>query len=250
MSKILKHSSVVVDNENRVTITVPPIEINEPEREEFSLETSKEISKEDYKSLEERARAEADKIMRKAKFDADLAYQEAMKRAKADALVQLEDAKANGYDQGMANAKAEADRIIDEAEYYKQSTIDECERAKAQLEPQMVEMVVRVIEKLLGDLPTVEPKVISYLIKKGLSETSGNGDMVIHVSPEDFDDTLANKAVFMPFEDGAVKYDIVKDSNLNKFDCFIETPYGNIDCSLDQQFDELRKNIYLILENR
>jgi flagellar biosynthesis/type III secretory pathway protein FliH len=40
----------------------------------------------------------------------------------------------------------------------------------------------------------------------------------------------------------------VKDLSLNPTDCIIETPYGNIDCSLERQMQDLIENLYYIYE--
>jgi len=42
---------------------------------------------------------------------------------------------------------------------------------------------------------------------------------------------------------------VIKDNSVNQFECFIETPYGNISTSLENQLDNVKDNLEEMIKN-
>ncbi|MCL2699868.1 MAG: FliH/SctL family protein, partial [Defluviitaleaceae bacterium] len=88
------------------------------------------------------------------------------------------------------------------------------------------------------------------IIRKGFSESKMSGDITIRVSDADYEATYESREEIQQYADAGAKLEILKDPSLTQGDCIIETPFGAIDCSLDQQSESLKKNLYFISENR
>ena len=83
-----------------------------------------------------------------------------------------------------------------------------------------------------------------------MSQTKIMGDIFIHVSADDYESAINDKDDIVSSREGSVNIEIIKDLSMNVGDCLIETPFGNIDCGIDQQLKEVKSNLYYILENR
>jgi len=212
-------------------------------------------------SKEEDIEQRAQNIVQKAKFEAN-GLIESAKREAADIIAKAqeeareeagriaEEAKANGYNEGFQKGESESDKLIKKAKEMLSEAEQERKKTLQSLEPDMVNMVLQITEKLLGDTIALEPQLIAHLVKRGLEGATLTGAINIRVSPDDYDEVLRNKNTFLGLSEVSVAMEIIKDFTLQQFDCIIETQFGNIDCSLKQQFNTLRKNLFYIMENK
>ncbi len=258
LSRVLKSSNIVLDKDKRVKIKIgaenEEFETNFGDAEDNEwVETDLAVKEKlpDPKVTLEKAKEEAERMVERARQRAEKITMDATIEAQSKVAQMYEDGKAQGYQDGLAEGRAEADRVRQEAQGYLNKVKSDCEELIRKQEPNIVELILRIVQKLLGDIPELKPEVIAALVRQGLSEVSISGEVVIHVSVEDYDAAVANRHLFLPYEgEGSARFDIVKDGSLSRGDCTIETPFGNIDCSLDQQFASLKKDIYLLLEHR
>jgi flagellar assembly protein FliH len=207
-------------------------------------------------SLEEQATSiiigatrKSESIIKDAKNEAAIIIQNAKIQAEKEGEAIIESKRTQGYNEGLDQAKEEGEAIKAEAKALLDEAIQARKNMEASLEPDIIEMIQKIVNKLLNDAVQIEPQVIVHLIKQGFANTTVAGDITIHVSPFDYDVVLQNKETFLAMADGSVRLEIVKDFSLNEMDCIIETSYGNIDCSLGQQFDALKNNLIFILNN-
>lgn len=253
MSKILKSSYVQLDD-NRLNINVPMFGFEEikgnfddlddllmPEEESDSQTEEKIIENANLKakSIIEQAKNEAEKIISDAKDEAQIQSQKI-----------LSDSKKEGYNEGYKKAEQEAEEIIIQSQELYDKAVSDRESIIKSIEPEMVELVINVCSKILFDSIEINPHIIMNLIKQGLNKTTVTGDISVHVSEYDYKVVLENKEELFRLINSNTKIEIIKDFNLNKGDCIIETPFGNIDCSLEQQFEGIKQSLYYILENR
>jgi len=237
-SRILKYTDVKVDEENVVSIdVVPQRKQNEEESDELEAEDIEAIGKRCEQILTD-AKDKAEQILAEAKITGEKLAEEAQKKAYNE-----------GYTEGYQFGLAETNKMKEEVERYRQESVDEREETLKSIEPQLVELIQDILHKLLSDEVVIDPRVIIYLIRDGLSAVSVKGDVTIHVSAEDYEAVQQNKDMFASLVDSSSNIDIVSDISLNKSDCFIETVFGTIDCSLDQQYEALKNDLYLILKS-
>ena len=255
-NRVLKVGTIEVDNENKVFINgVPPVDEafdDSPSEEDVQAKKAMDLKKIESKAKKIVARAEeqAEQILAEARVGANKERDSIISQAKTEAAALLVESKEKGYKDGMDSAtqegeaiKAEATKVLNEARATRQEMLDN-------LEPEVVQIILDVIEKLLVTSVNINPAVIVNLIKQGLESSTITGDVKIYVSAQDYESAMEQKDDILALTDGSVKLEIVKDLSLNPADCVIETPFGSIDSSLGQQYEALRENLIYILSNR
>ena len=259
--KIYKSQAINLDFDNKVEIAVmeeamvPPLEeddempemLDAPDIEALTAD-AEEKAQEIAKTIVDAAKNEAGTIIGQARMEAEGIIKDARRTAEQDSALMLMDAEKKGYEEGHQKGISTAQTIVDEAEALKTETLTEREAAIKALEPELINLVIRISRKLVSDTARINPDVVLHLIRQGLSQSSFTGDLTLRVSKDDYDNVVSNKEQLMEYLEGGAQFDIVKDFGLGIGDCVIETPFGVIDSSLDMQFEEIGDNLRLILE--
>lgn len=258
MSKIIKYNNLTFDQENKINIDLPVFtEIKYADNEyNEELESDEQKNDEDVEDeitaedILEVAKMQAENVVAEARREAEAIVFDAEEKAIKSAAEIKEKAQQEGYDLGYKQAVEESYAMKSEAEQILISAKEEKEQMLSDAEPDIIKLTIGIIDKVLNDTKIVNHDAIKCIIKKGLSQTKVIGDIFIHVSANDFEAALNNKDEILTGSDGSANIEIIKDLSMNVGDCLIETPFGNIDCGIDQQFNEIKNNLYYILENR
>ncbi|MDR0958198.1 MAG: hypothetical protein LBM16_03200 [Clostridiales bacterium] len=261
MSKIYKAAQVKLANEPTVlktptkeyyTETIPEIKESEiiPEQVEEITEDESEVAEE----IIALAKIEAKDILEDAEFKAEDTISRANARAEmllSNARIEaesiIEEFKQDGYNQGYQEGMSEVDDLKRAAEAEIEDAKAERQKILAEIEPDTVRVICESVQKILNTELVLNPNIIVWLIRKGLSESSTSGLVKIHVSKEDYDEAVAGKDQILPKVAGGADVEFIRDFALGSGDCIIETPYGNVDCSIDTQYAELKHNLFYIL---
>ncbi|HOQ17606.1 MAG TPA: FliH/SctL family protein [Defluviitaleaceae bacterium] len=242
MSSIIKGPAVNYNYEQTVQIKA---------NEEFPKEdlvkidnTSAEII---VQNILEKARYDANKMI----HEAEKAAAELLDKARQEAIALKketeEEAWKEGYEKGLQQGILEGEKIKSQAKEELKKAYLEKERIINEIEPQMVQLIIDILEKLLANSIKTNPQYILYLIRKGFSQVKeGNEKIIIRVSDQDYPLVIESKEELI--EDLGINNDIeiIKDSSLSCSDCIIETDFGNIDCSLGVQFEGLKEELLSI----
>ena len=246
MSRILKANTVTIDTEHKKTIDIGILSVL-PEGSS-SDELTDEPPEKKALTLLENAKREASALLADARKEAARASEEIKAQATAEAEKMKTEAHDTGYREGCEKAtamgediKARANKILADAKKEREDMI-------AALEPEMVSLIIQVTGKLLQDEVRVNPGVIINLIRQGIQGATLTGDIAIRVSAEDFAFVSEHQEEISAMTGGSIHMEIIQDGSLSKMDCVIETPFGNIDCGLDQQFNALSENLLHILQ--
>jgi flagellar assembly protein FliH len=156
--------------------------------------------------------------------------------------------KSLGYEDGKNEYVKEIEQIKDQLELERQSIAVEKEKAIAEVEPKMVEIIKNIVQKLVNSQVAVDDTII-YLIKQGFKEIELHGDIIIKVSSEDFEYVIDNKEKLTKDVSERVNLEILKELSLQSKECIIETQMGNIDCSLGTQLNGLLKELQFISDS-
>ncbi len=192
---------------------------------------------------------EANQIIDDAKAEAEKIVKAAIEEAEVQKNAIFENAQNEGYENGIRAAEEETANLRAEAEQTLSDAINEKNEIIDSIEEDMVQLISDIVSKLLSKSLDVDNSVILNLIKQGLSQTTITGEVFIRVSNDDYDVVFGNKEEFNNYMDSNTSLEIIKDMSLDKGDCVIETPFGNIDCSLGQQFKGLKDSLYYVLRN-
>ena len=261
MPKIFKADYVTIDSDHKVSIDIldPAVYERYFEPEEASSGSSYSNSF-DNEETEIDLDTEAENVLDQAKKEADLILAEAnakteeiLAKAKSEAEIlsgqiqkqASEEGYKKGYDKGISETeeiKNETQQIYDDMVFRRKNILESTE-------PEIIALIIGIVRTLTGSAVKVTESAVLALIKKGLSDATLTGDIFIHVSPEDYEKVVGQKQEILSMIDASAKVEFMKDLTLGIADCIIETPFGNIDCSLEQQFEALKMDLLSILDS-
>ena len=252
-NRILKSGSFSINRDNKVIIDVMPV-VELPVEDKTDKYITKDLpepadQEEAARNIIHEAKRQADDIISKAQSQAMDEKQAILKEAETVAENLKTEARKQGYEKGLNDSLNEANTIKAAANKELEDAKTWRRKMEEKLEPEMMEMILGITAKLLDNAVKINPGVIVNLVKQGLASATITGDVVVYVSKHDIEEVQARKDEILALTDGSVNVEIVKDLSLNSMDCVIETPFGNIDSSLGQQFEQLRSNLIYILNN-
>lgn len=165
-----------------------------------------------------------------------------------------EQARKNGYDEGCRQAETDNDKILSdrltalENEYAEKEKklIKHYEELESALEPELVSTITDVMAKAFNVVLGEQREIIITLVNGVIRNSEMSREFVIRVSEEDYKFLVSNKDMIYGAASSEINIDIVKDQQLAKNQCIIETDAGVFDCSLDIQLENLIREIRLI----
>ena len=259
MPRVLKAAEVYIDQDNTVRIKSPLPTLAEPEKIEEAEETEEaleEIPEDLIQKAEEeaafvlrKADIESNNLRTKAKEEAERLIAETQVRLEAEGRQVYEENRQAGYNQGINEAtekgnaiKAEAQKVLDDA-------IKERDETLKAIEPEAVNLIIDIVEKLLGDSIKINPAVIATLIRKGFEGVNLSGQVTVRVSEADYPEVIKAKEELTAAAGGTAEIEIVRDLSLKPTDCIIDTPFGGIDISLTPQYEALKADLLYLLDH-
>lgn len=246
LSNIIKSPYIKVNVLDKVQIQVPA-PVGQEAAEPIPAHQDRERLSD---NILEKAEQEARRVMSEAERKAELILSKAQEQANILGNETQELARREGYETGLQEASLIAEEIKEQARQLLFQAQQERDQILADIEPRMLELMIGICEKILGDTIQYNPQGILYLIRKGFSQATAKGKYLIRIAEEDYKNVLDNQMTILGAVDSGIEFEVIKDFALQIGDCIIETPFGNIDCSLDQQFENLKKELLYISENR
>lgn len=205
---------------------------DEPSVEEQEEVMNEEQAGETARELVHKAKQEADNIINNAQIRAKELHEKALK---------------DGYDDGYEKAKSKIDEIIakKEKEYdeRKQALEEEYRAMRAKMEPELVDTLVKVFDKVTRALADCNKNTILHLVQNVMRNAEISKDFLIKVSKDDYKFMLNNKEKLYEHVSPSVRIEIYQDATLSRNQCIIETDAGVFDCSLDIQLENLIREL-------
>lgn len=216
------------------------------EAETVSEESLEHVSEEAQRILEQAA-VEAQEKITDAQVKAEQIRQEARQQAEEERVQILEQAKLQGYDEGYANAQAEAERIRQEYALKGQQLEEHYQQMIDELEPQFIDVVTDIYEHIFGIGLEDQREVLAHLISNTIRKVEGSHSFIIHVSKEDYPFvSMQKKQLMAGAAAGNSTVEVVEDITMGQGECTIETDGGIFDCGLGTQLSELKKKLMLL----
>ncbi len=180
--------------------------------------------------------------------------EEIINQAKTEAELIKAKAQSEGYEQGLAEGRAAAEKQLEvqkrqlEQEYSERLKALEAEYAKmrSDIEPELVNTLLEVFAKVTNTLADGKRDTVLFLINGVLRNTEVSKEYVIRVSEDDYNYLISNKDLIHNGIAKDIKVDICIDAQLKRNQCIIETDSGVFDCSLDIQLENLINDIRLL----
>lgn len=197
--------------------------------------------KEEAENLIMEAKAEAERIVSEAQKRAAEIIQEAEAeretiRKKVEQEVRDEvipQARCEGYERGLKEAKEEAKRLRQQAKAYlelaQRALVDEFHR----VDQELLSLVLKISEKIIRSALEFEPVRLLNIIRSLTLIPRAKESMRIYVSPQDWE--WLNK---LPEEDKP-PYLIIVDESLRPGDTYLECEEGIFDARINSQLEKL-----------
>ncbi len=205
-----------------------------------------------------RASEEAQKILEQAAADAQAKItdaqtaaaqirEEALQQAEEEKQQILEQARLQGYEEGYANAQAEAQRLRQEYAGKERQLEEHYQQQIDELEPQFVDAISDIYEHILGVGLGDQREILAHLISNTIRKIEGSHSFIIHVSKEDYPFvSMQKKQLMAGAAAGNSTVEVVEDITMKQSECTIETDGGIFDCGLGTQLSELKKRLMLL----
>lgn len=220
-----------------------PVEVLEAPEDGGNLIKAQDEAKE----ILAQARVEADSVLAGARAEAERIRKEAREQADREKLQIINQAKQQGYNEGLAKAQAHESAM--EEEYLERArTLEEAYQQQADiLEPRFVDTITGIYEHIFNvDLSSCR-EILTYLITTVLHNLEGSRSFIIHVSKDDYPYvSMQKKQMLAGVVAENTSVDVVEDLTMGKNDCMIETENGIFDCGLGTQLSELKKRLMLL----
>jgi flagellar assembly protein FliH len=185
------------------------------------------------------ARLRAEKVIAEARVEAE----RIVDKARSEAGELEEKARQDGYEAGLQEGKealaGERRKLDDEINAKRQSLVEERNLMLDRLEPDAVQLAVIMARGIVHTELLIAPEQINAIAKAVLSKAKGDGELLLKVSPQNYD------AVKSFIDDELASDEQIKVGINNTQDpgCRLETPFGEIDASIEGQFQEIVRTL-------
>lgn len=181
------------------------------------------------------AKAEAENILEAAKIEAEGIKNSAYNFGKDD-----------GYKAGMAAGQKELITLEMQLREQAKAWEEEYNQKLREAEPQFVDIMISLIEKITGVMVENKREVILHLVHNGIQQIGRSDRYIIQCSSEDYSLLEGEKEKLCNAVGVSGGIEIVENPDFTKNQCVIEVDSTIIDCSLDIQLKNLIENLKLL----
>lgn len=193
-------------------------------------------------SLEE-IQAEADAMIQEAKAEAERLVEEARQQAGTV----TEEAKTEGRRQGYEAGREKADQELEKQKLLLEDRRRELEaeyqRLRDSLEPQVLDVVCGVFEKVFHIQFDQYKEILLHLVKQAILKIESTREFQIRVGEKNYPYMEEHRAEILGQVGQNIRLEIEADASLDDTQCVIETDSGFFDCSIQVQFENVIKAI-------
>ena len=189
------------------------------------------------------AKEKADEIIALANSDAEAIIEKAKQDAEAIKQAAMAEGRNEGYNEGKVDAAQQIEELKRQLEDERTALENEYEKKVSEIEPMLVDTILKVFEKVTHVLTEDKKDLVLNLVEAALTGTEINGDFIVRVSSSDYKFLIDNKEKIRSSVPGNVQVEIVEDPTFTRGQCMIESDSGIYDCSLDIQLEGLINSI-------
>ncbi|MCR4997600.1 MAG: hypothetical protein K6A61_09920 [Butyrivibrio sp.] len=199
----------------------------------------------------EAMQAEIDLKLQQAQEQAEMIINDAQQQAENIRSQAIEQGRQQGYETGYQEGLAAVEQIKQET-LQKQEELDkEYQQIVDELEPEMVDVLTQIYEHVFGVDMREDKGIILHLLKNTLSRIEPGNNLIVHISPDDYDDVMEEKdSIDACITSPSTTMEIIEDPLLKKNECMIESDSGVFDCSLGVELSELTRKLKLLSFDR
>lgn len=189
------------------------------------------------------AREEAERILADARYQAEQMIADA--NGQVDAIVQQarQEGQRQGYEEGSEAAKQEL--LQEQQEYDNRRELLEAQYQEQldQLEPQLLDVILQVVDKVFGIQFADKKEILLHLIRKTLTGIESCRQFQLRAGQDNYLFLETHKDEIINAIGGGVTISVMADATIEDDRCLIETDSGMYDCSIDVELQNLIKDI-------
>jgi flagellar assembly protein FliH len=210
-------------------------------RDAAALETSQKT--EEARSLKADAEAEAEKIVAGANQKAEEIEAESHTAFEAERKAAEDQGRIAGREEGFAEGKAEADRLVERVQTVLERAQGQREQILEETEQQIVDLVLLMTRKVVKIISETQKDVVRANVTAALQKVKGRLNITIRVNVADLKLTTEHVNGFIRKMEGVKGIEVAEDSTVEPGGCVIETDFGEIDARISSQLAELETKI-------
>ena len=195
----------------------------------------------------QQAREEAERLVANAKAQADTIVAEGMEQAALSKKNVLEEARMNGYREGINRANKEVEEMKAQLAARQKALEAEYEAQFQSMEMDLVETITNIYEHIFNVDLRSNREILLHLITTTMRKVEGGRSFIIHVSKEDYPMvSMQKKQILSGLVTSSTSVDVIEDLTLAKGECFIEAEGGIFECGIGTQLKELNKKLRIL----
>ncbi|MES5395249.1 flagellar assembly protein FliH [Bacillus amyloliquefaciens] len=246
MSNVIKQQSSFSPEQKRRKLSLQEVRNTHPQ---FDLEKA-----ENPEALMAFAKAEADRVSEEAKHQLEytlLQIEEEKSRWAEEKQRLMEEAKAEGYQEGMALGKAEAEtqyaNLISRANAVTEMARQSVEEKLESAEEEIIELSVALAKKVWQQ-KSDDKEAFLLLVKQVIAEVKDYDDISIYVDPEYYETVHQHMDEIQQLLYKECRLSLYADEKAARGTCSIETPFGRVDAGIDTQLMQLKQKLLTAFE--
>ncbi|WP_158282207.1 flagellar assembly protein FliH [Salipaludibacillus keqinensis] len=220
----------------------------EPDRSEQRTQSGNNIHYKDQIQTLQQEREALDQL--KESFQHEVNQWKADQKNQKQQLAEEADVRLNqaaeagfnqGYEEGIEQGIKQYSEMINQAHVtVTRSKLDYHDKLNDS-QSVMLDLAFAVAEKIIGQTFQQDDQAWLSLVKQAVTEVREQEEVKIYVHPTWYETTLKHKKELQGIALHTRELLVFPDESLNKYDCFIETPYGQVNASVDSQLRELKR---------
>lgn len=148
-----------------------------------------------------------------------------------------------GYQEGIETAQKEQRQTLLDAVAQAEKTLADAKADKlnylVEAESQIVGLVLDIANKILPQHFIDAPQIILPLVRKAIMKIKDQPEVIVRVSPDQYDLLLLAKNEFKALLEGQGTLEVKSDDSLSISDCVLESPAGSVDARLFVQMEAI-----------
>jgi flagellar assembly protein FliH len=176
----------------------------------------------------------------------------ALKQAKEKALFIEKEAYERGFAQGEKDGLEMGQKRLEAILLQFKNILLEIERQREDLyrtyEKEMLQLVLSLSKKILHREVSLHENIILTTLQEALQYLVDRKKVIIHLNPADYQYLLTHpeSSPLALGDQGKVR--VIEDHSITRGGCFLETPFGKIDATIESQFEEIVSLIWKHME--
>ncbi len=193
--------------------------------------------------IRQQAQDEASKIISDAEEEASRIVAEAKARMEEEIKTSYDDGFKKGQEAGFREGNLEAQRLTDRLHTIIERMMDKRQEILAETEQQIVDLVLLMTRKIVKVISENQKNIVVSNVVQALRKVKGRGDVIIRVNLADVAMTTQHIKDFLSTAENVKNITVVEDSTVDRGGCIIETDFGAIDARIASQLNEIEQKI-------